>query len=159
MDEELIRGAALGESGEELSARVDGLINPAKALARVKEILASRDVYSQIERKQLWQFQVSYVIDKLMERVVNNKLDKTRDLLTALDMTRQAIQDDKLDVKAAMEQINAAHAQLMIGALSLAMDKTAFELEQRHGIKPGELKEVLAENMVPAMESIESKVS
>lgn len=50
-DDRLLRAAANGWSGEDMAAEYD--ITAAQAIVRVKDILASRDPWTQIEKKQL----------------------------------------------------------------------------------------------------------
>ncbi len=51
LDETLIRAAASGKSGEEMEALTG--IPAAQAILHVKQLLSRRDIWSEVERRQL----------------------------------------------------------------------------------------------------------
>lgn len=160
VDKILLRGAAAGKSPEEISALTNGLISPAKAAQRVKDILASRDWLDHIQRKQLLIDDLSELKDMLYEKaIVFKNLDAADHLIKVLNTMQMVIAEDKVDLSVALTQIRQAHAQMMLSAINLALERSLLELEKRYpAIPKGELVEIMHVSFPDVVREIESRV-
>lgn len=160
LDRLLLRGASAGKSPKELSALTNGVLSPERAAQRVRDILASRDWLSQLERKQLLLDDISQLKDTLMEKAVEYKsLDHAKALMPLLKLLKDVLEADKIDVTQAMAQIREGHARIMLGAIQLAFENAALELSRRHPDVPrAELQALILESLPPAVEAVEARV-
>jgi hypothetical protein len=160
IDQILLRGARSHKSADELSAMTNGQVKPAEALSRVIDILDSRNVYTTVQKKALLIDDLMALKDSLFEKAVTfSSLDHAKPLIQVLTALDKALVEDKLDVSKAMAEISRAHAQMMLEAISLALERSFTELEKRHpSISQSELSEVFYTVMPEAVRSIESRV-
>lgn len=91
-DARLLNGAARGLSPNELSRLVGGTVSPAEAAVRVREMLADKNFWSSVERKQLLLHRIHKAVEDIAERA-----DQTKDskdfgaLIRALDLLRKSL--------------------------------------------------------------------
>lgn len=161
MDRILLRGAASNKSAIELSALTGGVIKPAAALARVQEILESRTVYTEMQKELLWLDEVNELKDELKRQVLDHKaLDHAPTLLNAFKLIQSSILNRKLDIGKAMREIQRAHAQIMLSAISLITERALHILEKNHPeIEWGnEMQEIFGLVIPGAVKEIEAHV-
>lgn len=160
VDRILLRGAAAGKSPPEISAMTNGVLSPAKAAQRVKDILAGRDWLTEMEQRQLLWDDLAAVKDMLYEKAVEFKNVRASEVLIKLLGTlNDTLAANKLDINKAMTQINEAHARLMLSAINLALERSLLELERRHPEVPqGELVQIMHTSFPDAVREIEARV-
>jgi hypothetical protein len=161
VDRILLRGAASGKSPEELSALTNGVVTPARAAQRVRDILASRDWLTQLEREQLILDDLMELKDVLYEKaVVFKSLDAAKPLISLLATIQKAVSEKKIDVNEIIKTITRAQASIMLDGINVAMERMILELERRHPdvFKRGEVYEVLEVAIPEAVEAVEGRV-
>lgn len=160
IDRILLQGAAARKSMQELSELTNGMVKPAEAGQRVKDILSARDWLSQAEMRLLLIDDIMRLKDNLMSKAVTfNDLDAAKPLISVLTLLDKTLAADKFDMTKAMTEINRAHAQLMLSAISLALERSFLELEIRYpGLRKAELLEVFQMAMPDVVREIESRV-
>lgn len=161
VDKILLRGASAGKSPEELSKLTGNTIKPAAAAQRVRDILASRDWLTQVERKQLLIEDLMAVKDKLMQQVLDFNMvkDSASPLIKVLGEIGKQLDKDKLDIEAALTQIRRAHAEMMLTAIRATLEHTSLELEKRHSaVSRAELSQVFQLALPEAVREIEARV-
>jgi len=160
VDKILLRGASSGKSPEELSALTGGVIKPAKAAQRVRDILSSRDWLSILEKKQLLVDDMMALKDVLYEKAVTyEEGGAAGDLIKVLTTMQRMLSEEKVDLTEAMTQIRKAHAQMMIAAIRIALERSMLELEKRYPDVPGsELVEIFQLALPEAVAEVESRV-
>lgn len=161
IDKVLLRGASSGKSPQELSALTGGTIKPARAAQRVRDILASRDWLTQVERKQLLTEDLMALKDELMRQALD--LRQTKDasgpLIKVLALVGKQLDADKLDLESALTQIRKAHAEMMLSAIRLTLERSFHELEKRHtDVSRGELTEIFQLALPDAVQELEARV-
>lgn len=130
-DEALLRMASDGKSGLEMQ-RETGL-NAARSVLRVKELLRERDVWSEIERRQLLMDELYGLKNKLQkqnEEFINDKqatvlLQTINSINDVLDK-QGAITDDQL------EKISKAQSAAMLMLIKGAFDAARKALEAEY---------------------------
>lgn len=160
LDKILLRGASSHKSPNELSALTNGVIKPAQAAARVLEILDSRDWLTQAQKRALLIDDLMALKDSLYEKAVKfGSLDAAKPLVTVLTQIDKTLAADKLDVAAALTQINRAQGHMMLegieAAFGLAMDELAKRYPQ---VDRSELSEVLVAALPEAVKAVEARV-
>jgi hypothetical protein len=161
VDKILLRGASSGRSPEELSKLTGGTVKPAAAAQRVIDILKSRDWLTQVQRKQLLIEDLMTLKDKLMREVIdlNMTKDNSGTLVRVLKEIGDQLDKDKLDINAALTQIRKAHAEMMLAAIRVALERSALELEKRYpDVSKSELNEVFRMALPEAAREVEAYV-
>lgn len=130
-DMALLRLAADGKSGAEMQAETG--LTAAFAVLRVKELLRERDVWSEIERRQLLMeelYRLKNKIDKQNENFIDDKNAKVLlEVIVAIDnvMDKQSqITDEQL------MKISQAQAQAMMGMIQSAFEYAKNTLSQQY---------------------------
>jgi hypothetical protein len=162
LDRALLRGAASHKSPKELSALTQGAVSPAEAAQRVLEILDSRDWLSQVQARMLLIDEMHRLKDVLFAQVEQFRdYAQAQPLVRTLQLIEKTMSADKIDIQKAMEEINKAHARLMLLAISTVLERANLELERRHPDMPGlgrELQEIFHTSYPEVVLQIESRV-
>ena len=160
-DRILLKGAASRKSYTEIAAIVNGVITPAEVGARVQEILDGRDALSQAELRLLAIDDLMAVKDSLMSKAVDyGSTDHAKILVPLLLNLTKLLSESKIDVQKQMEEITRGHAQIMLRAISMALELSMERLEAEHpDIAKGELQAVFQATMPEVIREIESKVA
>jgi hypothetical protein len=147
-DRIMLKGAAAGKSPSEISELTNSVISPAACAARILEILEARDWLSQALK------------DHLKERALEFRdKDSIKPLISMFTLIDKRLADNKFDLQAAMEQISRAHAQLMLSAIGLALERSFLELEKLYpDVQKSVLLAVFHEAMPDVVREIESHV-
>lgn len=159
-DKILLRAAGSRKSPNEMSIAVGGSLTAAQCAARVIELLDSRDWLSQAHQRMLLVDEMMGLKDALWEKAVEyQSVDHVKPLISVLTLIDKTLAADKFDLTKAMSEINRAHAQLMLSAIALTLERSFLELEKRYpDIEKTELLEVFHAAMPDVIHSIESKV-
>lgn len=160
LDRVLVRGASAGKSPNELSEITNGTVTPAQAAARVLDILAQRKWLSGAQKRDLLLDDMMAVKDSLMSKAIDyHSLEHIKPLISVLTQIDKTLAAEKFDMQKAMAQIDAAHGQIMLAAISLALERSMLELEKRYpNIDKGELLEVFHAAMPDVVKQIEGRV-
>jgi hypothetical protein len=159
VDRILLQNAA-HSSPEELSELVNGVFTPAECAQRVHELLKKRDWLEQLEKQQLLINDLADIKDMLREKALKGWDTRAAEVfLKAVAQANEIIQANQFDLQAALTQINRAHAQMMLSAIHLALERSFQELERRHAEIPRtELLEVMHASIPAAFAEIEARV-
>jgi hypothetical protein len=160
-DRLILRGAKAGKSPNELSALTNGVISPEAVAIRVLEILDSRDWLSEAHQRMLLTDEINELKDSLFEKAVDfGSIDHTRELIKVVTLLDKRLADNKFDLQSALSQISRAQSQLMLSAVSVALERSFLELEKRYPeMRKAELLEIFHEAMPFAVREIESRVA
>jgi hypothetical protein len=161
LDRILVKGAAARKSGVEIAAMTNGLVTAEQAMDRVLDIIASRDWLSQAQAKMLLVDDMMAVKDHLMKQVIDYRDSKANaGLVSILTLLEKTLASEKIDLERAMKEISAAHGQLMLTAISIALERSFLELEKRYpDMQKSVLLEVFQDAMPPVVKEIEARVS
>jgi hypothetical protein len=114
-DRRLLKAAAKFASPEQLSEAVNGQLTPAQAIDRVKTLLASQDVYSEVEQRRLLLLQMAEFMDYMKEQAqeANNP-----QAWAALNRTFKLVSDQieltNINVDDVSTKLGKAHANYYI---------------------------------------------
>jgi hypothetical protein len=159
-DRIMLKGAAAGKSPSEISELTNSVISPAACAARILEILEARDWLSQAQQRMLLTDELMELKDHLKERALEFRdKDSIKPLISMFTLIDKRLADNKFDLQAAMEQISRAHAQLMLSAIGLALERSFLELEKLYpDVQKSVLLAVFHEAMPDVVREIESHV-
>lgn len=151
-DMALLRLASDGKSGAEMQAETG--VTAAFAVLRVKEILRERDVWTEIERRQLLMeelYRLKNKIDKQSENFIDDKNAKVLlDVILAIDtvMDKQAqITDEQL------MKITQAQAQAMMGLIEAGFARAKELLAAEYPAVPvQEIEQAFNDGLMAQME-------
>ena len=112
LDRRLISAAAAHKTPEEMSEAVLGRLTPAQCIDRVKEIIASQDVWSELESRKLLLFQMQEHLDWLTENRDKEHKDMTGNSILSSIPRMMKLLSDSLD----KSRINAAEVSTKLGS-------------------------------------------
>lgn len=132
MDRHLLKAAANGWSGEDIAAKYD--IGAAEAILRIKELLNSRNIFTDIERKQLLLYSAYELKEQLEDNVVD--LDDTKQVTAYLKVLSTL--GDMLDkqgriTEAEMEAAARAQARALLQLIDAAYGRVREWLQAEYG--------------------------
>lgn len=181
-DMRLLEFASQRLTGEQMYEELgspEGL-SPARCIQRVKEIVKAQDYLSIAEQKSLLLLDFVKLRDKLWERIdegTETKISKHGDTLeVGLDSAfyraltqvlkewRVTIDSMRNDVIGEEMTIRAAHAEIMMAAISVMFDRFVLRIEQHFSLYkelPGaeEMRTVFEEVMPLGIAAVQAKVS
>lgn len=115
IDRRLLKAAARFASPEELSEAVNGQLTPAQAIERVKSLLASQDVYSEVEQRRLLLIQMTDFMEHMKVQAQENNDDKA---WSALNRTFKLVSDQiertNINIDDVTTKLGRAHAQYFV---------------------------------------------
>ena len=157
LDETLIRLAASGKSGEELE-RSTG-IPSVQAVAHVKALMARRDVWTEVEQRQLLLHQLNELKDSLGEAALQLKdPDAARLLLKTLETIGKRLDAQQTDLSAQVLRLSEYQQRILLRAMDSALNFTKKELAERYPqVGPEELDELVAEGLFRAKEELQKE--
>ena len=150
LDEMLLRLAASGASGSEMERQTG--ISAAQAVMHVKKILESRDIWTELERRQL----LLYELNELKESLKQNALElkdpqHARLLLQTLTAIAQRLDSEKNKLDVDVLRVTEHQAQVMGKAFDIALEHMKKELLRQYpDVTKGELDRLAAEGLVKA---------
>lgn len=136
LDLRLLQAAANGYSPEEMSRKYPS-VTPAEAAVRVKEMLASRDIWDEVEKQQLL-LHSAYAVKEKMEALLDDldlldDVPKHIDVYVKLLKTMDGILEKRTKLtEAEMEQITRAHARAMMGMIEAGYQRARDLLAQEY---------------------------
>lgn len=177
LDKKLLRYASSRMTPEQMSEALEGILSPAAAAQRVREILRSWDWLAIVEQKALILMDMIELKDILMSRVKAeggfiedektgqqaysfgdprwaSALQKTLDSMNKLVSTQQASLD------AERQGLRKAHAMVMVRALEMGFDKLSRELRREYPqVNEQRMRDVLEDVLPLAIATVDAAVS
>lgn len=130
-DDALLTAAANGMSPDEMEQELG--LPAAKAAARVKEILAANDIWTDIERRQLLMHDLYKIKTKIQQQLQNYIDDKLGEVLLKTIKTIDEILDKTGKVTdEQLTKISRAQAGAMLQLIKAAFDAAKTALIEQH---------------------------
>lgn len=157
LDETLIKAAASGKSGDEME-QLTG-IPAAQAVLHVKQLLSNRDIWSEIERRQLLLFELNELKDSLSQRAIEMRdEDSARLLLKVLQEIGRRLDSEKERLDVDIIKLSEYQQRVMLKAMDAALNFAKDQLAERHPEVPKEeLDELIMEGLVKARYELEAE--
>lgn len=131
LDETLLRAAAAGKSGEEIE-RLTG-IPAAQAVVHVKNLLARRDVWSDVERRQLLIHELNELKGSLQQNAVEFKDPvSARLLLQTLSELGRRLDAQQVQVDEQVLRLSEFQQGILLRAMDAALGFAKRELAERY---------------------------
>jgi hypothetical protein len=150
LDDLLLRAAAGGKSGMEIE-RLTGI--PAdQALVHVKSLLASRDVWTEHEQRQLLLAELQDLKESLQLNAIKHQdPDSARLLLKTLELIGKRLDAQKLDLDENLIKLSRFQEQVLLRAMDSALNFAKRQLsEQYPDIPTYKLDELVADGLQAA---------
>lgn len=150
LDEALLRAAASGKSGEEIAILTG--VPAAQAVVHVKDLLQRRDVWSEVEQRQLLLHQLHELKDSLTEAAVRlHDPDAARLLLKTLELIGKRLDAQQTTLDSEVLRLSEFQQSVLLRAMDSALNFAKRELAERYpDITSGELDELVAEGLLRA---------
>jgi len=149
-DKKLLTAAANGWSGEEIEERYG--VPAAAALVRIRELLKSRNIFTDIERKQLLLFSLYQLKEKIEEEALD--LDNPRSVEAYTKVVKsisETLEKQGQITEAEMQAAARAQAKALLGLIDAAMGRVRQWLAEEYSNVP---LEVLDERFNEALREI-----
>jgi chemotaxis protein CheY-P-specific phosphatase CheC len=157
LDETLLRAAASGKSGDEME-KLTG-IPGAQAVMHVKELLGRRDIWTEVERRQLLLSELQDLKDSLTQNAVDFRdPDSAKLLLKVLQEIgkRLDVERSKLDID--IIKLSEYQQKILLRAMDSALNFAKKELAERFPVVPkDELDALISEGLILAKYEIEKE--
>ncbi len=150
LDELLLRAASGGLSGEEIERQTG--IPAAQAIMHIKRLLASRDVWSEFERRQLLLVELNELKESLRSGALDSKDPQSaRLMLQTLGVIADRLDSEKNKLDVDMIKVTEHQAKVMGKAFDIALDYMKRELASRYpDVDRGVLDSLASEGLVKA---------
>ena len=147
IDEILLRAAAGGKSGDEIES-VTG-IPAAQALQKIKQLLSSRDVWTEMEQRQLLLAELHELKDSLRSQAIEGQdPEAARVLLRTLEVIGKRLDAQQTVLDANMIKLSMFQQKILMRAMDSALDFAKGELAERYPqIGAVELDELVANGL------------
>lgn len=150
LDEALLRAAASGKSGEELAVLTG--VPAAQAVVHVKDLLARRDVWSEVEQRQLLLQQLHELKDSLSEAALRlGDPEAARLLLKTLELIGKRLDSQQSVLDVEVLRLSEFQQGVLLRAMDSALGFAKAQLAERYPqILSSELDELVAEGLFRA---------
>jgi len=157
LDETLIRAAAAGKSGDEMQELTG--IPAAQAVMHIKQLLSRRDIWSEVERRQLLLYELNELKDSLTARAVEMQdEDSARLLLKVLQEIGRRLDQENIKLEHDVIRLSEYQERVLLKAMDAALNFAKGELLSRYPEVPkGELDELVVEGLVKAKYELEQE--
>lgn len=147
LDESLIRLAASGKSGEELE-RSTG-IPAAQAVQHVKNLMNRRDVWTEVEQRQLLLYQLNELKDSLTEAAFQLKdPESARLLLKTLELIGKRLDSQKTQLDEQVLKLSQYQQGVLLRAMDAALSFAKKSLQEQYpDIDPKDMDALVAEGL------------
>jgi hypothetical protein len=147
VDEILLRAAAGGKSGEEIEKATG--IPAAQALEKVKELLASRDVWTEMEQRQLLLAELHELKDSLRTQAIDGQdPEAARVLLRTLETIGKRLDAQQTVLDENLIKLTQFQQKILLRAMDAALDFAKRELADRYPqVSIEELDELVANGL------------
>lgn len=157
LDETLIRAAAAGKSGEEME-QLTG-VPAAQAVLHVKQLLSRRDIWNEVERRQLLLHELNELKQSLSDAAITMRdEDSAKLLLKVLQEIGRRLDSERTKLDTDIIKLSEYQEKVLLKAMDAALDFAKKELAQRYPLVPKEeLDELVIEGLVRAKAELESE--
>jgi len=150
LDDMLLQAAADGRSGEEIE-RLTG-VPAAQAVMHIKQLLASRDVWTEFERRQLLLRELNELKDSLRSMALDaGDVDHARLMLKTLETIGRRLDAEQKQIDVDAIKVTEHQARVMGRAFEIALEYMKKELAFRYPeVLPAELDSLASAGLVKA---------
>lgn len=158
IDDILLKAAAGGKSGDEIE-EITG-IPAAQALNKVKELLASRDVWNEMEQRQLLLAELHELKESLRVQAIDGgDPDAARTLLRTLEVIGKRLDTQQLVLDENLLKLTMFQQRILLRAMDAALNFAKKELRERYPeVAVGELDGLVAEGLQLAKYELEDEI-
>ena len=155
LDDTLIHLAASGASGDEIEMKT-GIPAP-QAIDHVKQLMKKRDIWTEVEQRQLLLFELNELKDSLrLNAVQMQDPDSARLLLKTLELIGKRLDSEKSKINDQVLKLSEYQQRVLLRAMDAALDFAKGQLAERYPDVPkGELDEMIAEGLYRAKAELE----
>lgn len=159
LDETLIRLAASGKSGEEIERKTG--IPAIEAVAHVKTLMRRRDVWTEVEQRQLLLYQLNELKDSLVQNATQlQDPESARLLLKTLELIGKRLDAQKTVLDEEVLKLSQYHQGVLLRAMDAALNFAKKELNARYpDVSPEELDQLVSEGLALAKDSLTKESS
>jgi hypothetical protein len=149
-----LKAAANGKSGNDME-RMTG-IPAAQAVHHVKQLLQSRNVWSEHEQGQLLLVELHELKDSLHGMAIKaGDIDSARLLLKALETIGKRLDSKQSQLDENLIKLTQFQERVLLRAMDAALDFTKRQLNERYPqITQAELEGIIAEGLIEAKSEI-----
>lgn len=157
LDDTLIHLAASGASGDEMEIKTG--IPAAQAIDHVKQLMKKRDVWTELEQRQLLLLELMQLKDSLKANAVQfQEPDAQRLLLKTLELIGKRLDSEKGKVNDQILKLSEFQQKILLRAMDSALDFAKRELGERYPeVAKDELDELVAEGLFRAKAELEKE--
>lgn len=150
LDDILIKAAAGGKSGAEME-RLTG-IPAAQAVLHVKQLLATRDIWTEHEQRQLLLAELHELKDSLSVHAIQaGDPDSARLLLKTLEVIGKRLDGQQKVLDENMIKLSQFQERVLLRAMDTALNFAKDQLQERYPqITKSELEELVADGLQKA---------
>jgi hypothetical protein len=147
LDETLISLAASGRSGEEIERRTG--IPAEQAVAHVKGLMRRRDVWSDVEQRQLLLYELNGLKDSLGDAALRLKdPESARLLLKTLELIGKRLDSQKAQLDDQVLRLSEYQQGVLLRAMDAALNFAKRELAERYPeVSSDDLDALVAEGL------------
>jgi hypothetical protein len=156
LDDTLIHLAASGASGDEIELKTG--IPAAQAIDHVKQLMKKRDIWTEVEQRQLLLFELNELKDSLrLNAVQMQDPEAGRLMLKTLELIGKRLDSEKGKVTDQVLRLSEFQQKILLRAMDAALNFAKQELAERYPEVPRhELDELVAEGLFRAKAEIEN---
>lgn len=150
LDDILIKAAAGGKSGDEIE-RLTG-IPAAQAVLHVKQLLATRDIWTEQEQRQLLLSELHELKDSLSDHAIKaGDPDSARLLLKTLELIGKRLDSQQQVIDENMIKLSHFQERVLLRAMDAALNFAKEQLAEKYPqISKSELEELVADGLQKA---------
>jgi len=150
LDDVLIKAAAGGKSGNEME-RITG-IPAAQAVHHVKQLLQSRNVWTEHEQRQLLLTELHELKDSLHAQAIKaGDIDSARLLLKSLETIGKRLDSQQQNLDENMIKLSHFQERVLLRAMDSALNFAKQTLAEKYPqITKSELESILADGLLQA---------
>lgn len=147
VDDILLRAAAGGKSGDEIE-KITG-IPAAQAVAKVKDLLGSRDVWTEMEQRQLLLAELHELKDSLRTQAIDGQdPEAARVLLRTLETIGKRLDSQQTVLDENMIKLTMFQQKILLRAMDAALTFAKGELADRYpDMNRSELDDLVADGL------------
>ncbi len=157
LDDTLIHLAASGASGEEIELKTG--IPAAQAIDHVKQLMKKRDIWTELEQRQLLLLELNELKDSLRINAVQMQdPDSARLLLKTLELIGKRLDSHTSTVNEQVLRLSDFQQKILLKAMDSALDYAKKQLAERYPEVPRqELDELVANGLQLAKAELEKE--
>ena len=154
LDETLIKLAASGKSGEEIERKTG--IPAIEAVAHVKTLMRRRDVWTEVEQRQLLLYQLNELKDSLVQSATQMQdPESARLLLKTLELIGKRLDAQKTVLEEEVLRLSQYQQSVLLRAMDAALNFAKKELHVRYPqVSAEELDNLVSEGLALAKDSL-----